>query len=243
MRQNIIRNDNFWEMACKNDDSWTWKSIMHVRDEVMSTTYNAIGPGIAHDITPYLAANGKIASSLIYEVLRRRSLPVAWGKFLWSGLQCKRWSFIVWLALRERLYTRHRLYLRGVCDTSLCALCGLEEETEAHLWMRCTYVADVAQHLMVWMHISHWDVSLQGWMDWFDSDPRQTSCIFQTKLLMLCSLVYNTWKAQNRVVFGEAFAPPLDCARSIISLCKDRMRVKCRPLSHKDNRWLVKLGV
>ncbi|KAL7243272.1 hypothetical protein ACSBR1_015639 [Camellia fascicularis] len=66
-------------------------------------------------------------------------LKVPWSKLLWGPPFIPRVSFIVWLAIHERLNTRDRLQAFGLVPHSNCPFCNDHEESHSHLFFRCAY--------------------------------------------------------------------------------------------------------
>ena len=87
----------------------------------------------------------KFDCSKVYDLIRRRGENVSWGKIMWQGPQCRRWSFILWLASKGRLQTRARLFDRGGVDSPDCTFCEIMSETEEYLWIFCPYVKEVSK--------------------------------------------------------------------------------------------------
>ena len=53
----------------------------------------------------------------------QNNLKASWAKLIWSNSNIPRRSFILWLALHNRLPTRDRLSKWAVCETDVCVLC------------------------------------------------------------------------------------------------------------------------
>ncbi len=118
---------------------------------------------------------------------------------------------------------RHTL---GSHQSNLCELCGVFEESEQHLWFECTYIQQVSTIIWRWLGVTVRMHSLREWFDWFDGDPKKKHIIFQTKLMALCSIVYHTWRARNLAIFHGTRWSVDECAKVIITTCKDRLLAK-----------------
>lgn len=54
--------------------------------------------------------------------LMKPEQQMSWTKIVWSPSNLPRHSFIIWLALHNRLMTREKLFDWGVANSNVCAL-------------------------------------------------------------------------------------------------------------------------
>lgn len=57
-----------------------------------------------------------------------------WSKMVWAKFNTPKHSFMIWLAVQDRLKTRERLKNIGVIDITNFMLCGNQDETNNHLY-------------------------------------------------------------------------------------------------------------
>ena len=76
------RRGSFWSTQAREDDSCVWKGILRVRDEFMCRIDPLIWIGSAYDLNPILGPSGRVMSSLVYDVFRRRAPLVEWGSII-----------------------------------------------------------------------------------------------------------------------------------------------------------------
>ncbi|KAL6525495.1 hypothetical protein OROHE_015802 [Orobanche hederae] len=81
--------------------------------------------------------SGLYSSSSALRFLRGPSVPVPWAPLLCGPGKIPRHSFILWLAIQERLSTMDKPWLRQV--DGVCVLCGMDLETHSHLFFQCPY--------------------------------------------------------------------------------------------------------
>lgn len=72
------------------------------------------------------------------------------------------WTFILYLALNERLQTRETLAAWGIVDDSRCVLCSSGMDSSEHLFFVCGYSATLWRKILHWMHI---DNQVLGWKE------------------------------------------------------------------------------
>ncbi|XP_059315759.1 uncharacterized protein LOC132066468 [Lycium ferocissimum] len=86
----------------------------------------------------------------IYKLLRGHYPKVAWRRLVCNNRGSPRWTFILRLALCDRLQARTRLAKWGIIDDAKCPLCDGAPETVAHLFFEC---ARIWQRLLRWQGI------------------------------------------------------------------------------------------
>ena len=160
------------------NNSPIWKGLIRTRDDVIRGLDLLVMHGSPPDFSSLIGGNVIIQSGRVYDVLRHRSAQVDWGPITLSKGQCRRWCFILWMAVRGKMALRSRLFSASVIDSSECVLCNGASETEEHLWFQCPYIRDVADRVLDWAGICHREASLQNWLQWFGQDPRPGSFMF-----------------------------------------------------------------
>ncbi|XP_028090507.1 uncharacterized protein LOC114290746 [Camellia sinensis] len=74
-----------------------------------------------------------------WECWRDKGPKVTWSNLIWGPPVIPRVSFIVWLAIHERLNTGDRLQIFGLLTSPSCPLCCAPEENHSHLFFGCLY--------------------------------------------------------------------------------------------------------
>ncbi|XP_048620298.1 uncharacterized protein LOC106436937 [Brassica napus] len=77
------------------------------------------------------------SSSKIWDRLRLKRNKVGWYRVVWFLQGVPRYSFITWLAIKNRLSTGDRMRQWGMIQG--CELCGKRDETRDHLYFACLY--------------------------------------------------------------------------------------------------------
>lgn len=83
------------------------------------------------DFKPFLS------SSRTWDQIRERKYTVFWSRAVWFPQGVPRFSFIVWLAVRNRLSTGDRM--RAWSIQQGCVMCGERDETRDHIFFACPY--------------------------------------------------------------------------------------------------------
>ncbi|XP_048611581.1 uncharacterized protein LOC106393637 [Brassica napus] len=72
-----------------------------------------------------------------WDQIRESKAKVSWSKSAWFTQGVPRYSFIVWLAVKNRLSTGDRM--RAWAIQQSCLFCGERDETREHLFFACPY--------------------------------------------------------------------------------------------------------
>ena len=62
--------------------------------------------------------------------------------------------------------------------------------------------------------------------------------MFESKLLILSGIVYFTWRARNKKIFGEESWPFVVCAKMIIDDCRMRIGIRASKWKGKGGAWV-----
>ncbi|XP_039043535.1 uncharacterized protein LOC120182715 [Hibiscus syriacus] len=98
----VIKEQNFWQINPGPNVSWSTRRLFNLRSEAMSLNSDTC------------------TVKEIYEDIRTKGQKIPWHKLIWFPLHIPKHSFIVWMALQNRLPTRDRLQIMGINTDSLC---------------------------------------------------------------------------------------------------------------------------
>lgn len=242
MNENLLKGQGLLEVQLTARDSWLWKCTVRVAQE-FCTQYEEKASilGLEGSALAALERPGKHLPKLAYEVLRGRGEAIPWGEMIWVSQQCKRWSFITWLAAQDRLHTRARLFKWNAIQAQDCVLCGAEVEDRNHLWFECAYSRGVVDIVMKWLGVTVRFPTIQGWLSWFAEGDAKKTAMFQSRLYAITSVIYNIWRARNLAILRNTYMRIEETAGLIVHECKERLRVKGRSTSRVDRTWRERL--
>ncbi|KAL0701311.1 hypothetical protein Bca4012_057433 [Brassica carinata] len=86
------------------------------------------------------------SSAKTWDQIRERKATVFWSKSVWFQQGVPRFSFIIWLAVKNRLSTGDRMRSLGIQQG--CVLCGEPDETWDHIFFACPYSFTVWDNLV-----------------------------------------------------------------------------------------------
>lgn len=135
------------------------------------------------------------STSKTWEQIRNKREPVGWSKVIWFTLGVPRFSFITWLAVKNRLSTGDRMRSWGMIQG--CPLCGEPDETRDHLFFACHYSFTVwhglANHILGTHTDPDWHLTLSH-LQGVGGSSLDTILI---KVLLFQTTIYHLWREQN----------------------------------------------
>jgi hypothetical protein len=87
--------------------------------------------------------DGLLNAKKAYFHLFPSTATVAWAVWIWHSFIPPSSSFVVWRALHDRLPTDENLIKRGCTVVSVCSLCLAGLETTSHLFLSCSFAAQL----------------------------------------------------------------------------------------------------
>ncbi|CAH9133061.1 unnamed protein product [Cuscuta epithymum] len=194
-----LKGRSVWDFVPRNRDSMFMKKLSHIRDQIKRCFNNL------NDTIMGLNArseNGKLVSGKIYELLRTKGTVRACMSFIWKSYIPPKFSFNVWLALRNRLPTQDNLsYLHIV---NRCDLCKGGLETMPHLFFLCPYTCRVWEHIKDWLGLTREMSTLNSSVKWILKNHKGSKIKGKAARIAFCATVYYLWHARNANRFDEA---------------------------------------
>ena len=152
----------------------------------------------------YAAANKQYSCRTAWEVLRCQHQKVEWADLIWNKEAIPRCSMIWWLACKNRLSTKDRLYSWGIITDNRCVLCADNEESRDHLYFGCSYTREVWNDALFKCNLQY---ICNNWADEVQEATRRfRGASMQAKMgrLAFTVVVYCIWKERNQRIFkGE----------------------------------------
>ncbi|GJZ07560.1 RNA-directed DNA polymerase, eukaryota, reverse transcriptase zinc-binding domain protein [Tanacetum coccineum] len=93
--------------------------------------------------------DGKFTIKQAYKDLCDSSDVVKWHKMIWFTQNIPKHSFILWIAVQNRLVTQDKVRRWGSIDMMVCPLCKKDMDSHQHLFFQCEYSAEVWERIKV----------------------------------------------------------------------------------------------
>ncbi|CAI9261358.1 unnamed protein product [Lactuca saligna] len=124
------------------NNSWSWPQewiaiIPQLRDHQLPI----LNPLVA-DRTLWRKRDGQVVEFDIQQVWRDLNFcgqKVPWAHLVWFKQCIPRLSFILWLAIQERLMTQDRMRFWDKNKNLKCVFCNLQPDSHNHLFFECSY--------------------------------------------------------------------------------------------------------
>lgn len=166
--------------------------VMELRNQILNASIHGVDK---------ITWDGALKVNLnhIWNSIRTSGLMPSWFSIVWHSFAISKCSFIVWLAMKDRLFTKTRMQTYGMQVDPLCLLCGNDPETVEHLFAGCSYISDIL-NLCPFQFKEDWAEYLQG---------RLTTTITrgwksQMAALYLNITMYQVWRERNHRVHNQS---------------------------------------
>ncbi|CAH9069809.1 unnamed protein product [Cuscuta europaea] len=188
-----------WTFVPHNRDSQLMKRLVLIRDMIVSK-FSSIA-----ETTTYLEKmifNGKLSSSKVYDLLRLKATPHAWMSFIWKDYIPPKFSFIMWLAFRNRLPTYDNMIYLDVAN--VCPFCKGDPETVPHLYFDCTCTGQLWNNVKDRLGISRQMASLKSVVKWTQRECKGAHIRAKATRIAFSYTIYWIWRTRNAIRFDGA---------------------------------------
>ncbi|GJU03985.1 zinc finger, CCHC-type containing protein [Tanacetum coccineum] len=114
-------------------------------------------------------SNGELKQFSIRQVwsdYKFNYLEVSWKKLVWFSQCIPSHSFVLWMAIHERLQTQDRVFQWNNDASMRCFLCKQTMDSHDHLFVQCTYAEEVWKNVRVIGYLSqlkhNWDDTISA---------------------------------------------------------------------------------
>jgi len=156
------------------------------------------------DSTPiWDSRGGTYSCSETWDKLRVRIPEVVWWKLVWFYQAIPKHSFLLWLACRDTIVTKHKMFSWGYIGDVNCLFCHGCMEDRDHLFFICSFSRRVWRVVMAVCLIENppicWDEVLQWGLAVFHGKT------IKAYLGRLCIgvVVYHFWRQRNDFQHGN----------------------------------------
>ncbi|XP_074303465.1 uncharacterized protein LOC141637942 [Silene latifolia] len=114
--------------------------------------------------------------------------------FLWNNSNIPKHSFVGWMTVKGRMFTKDRMQGFGMPTNGLCEFCLVNQEDHAHLLYECVYSQKCGEGLTEWLGVT---VPLHDLVQWSIRWRSKSLMKKQILLAAIIALWYHLWKARN----------------------------------------------
>ncbi|GJT98779.1 RNA-directed DNA polymerase, eukaryota, reverse transcriptase zinc-binding domain protein [Tanacetum coccineum] len=225
-----------------DNDGWKWPNDWYGKFP-MITSLNV--PTIAADIDDKLAwktSKGMITEfsvTSVYHDLRGQSPIAPWWKLIWFAQCIPKHSFIMWLAIQDRLTTQDKLQRWGNQAVNRCCLCLNHSEDLKHLFFQCSFSTDVWNRAQLMgdmkINMNDWQSVIQGMIDAGNGDNIKSIL----RRLLLAACVYHIWQERNNRIFKDSMKSGVEIFKGLVEVIK----YKLLGITMKDSKVVTDMEV
>lgn len=141
-----------------------------------------------------------------WQVIREKHLSCFWSKMVWFKHATPKFSFILWMAMKERLTTGERMSRWGGNVDTACVFCQDPFETLARLFFECPYSSQIWEVLMKGVMGTHYTSNWRS-ITRAALDNTQGKIKLFVVRYVLQAAVHTVWRERNRRRHGESPSP------------------------------------
>ncbi|XP_022853426.1 uncharacterized protein LOC111374897 [Olea europaea var. sylvestris] len=128
-------------------------------------------------------------------------MKVAWTEIIWNSYITPKHAFILLLGARSKLLTKDKLKHLNIDRRYI--FCGVDEETECHLFFSCPISFAILGHVRDWLGIRRSMSTRPSALKWIKKEVQWTTWHSKAKWIALASTIYHLWMACNRDIFED----------------------------------------
>ncbi|KAK4384184.1 hypothetical protein Sango_3083700 [Sesamum angolense] len=186
------------------DGDWSWPPIMDL--ECIEILHML--PIIHNGSDSILWRGGGFSTKTVYDIFRNHGPKVGWYSLLLGPCKIPRYSFVLWMAILDKLSTMDKPWLSHL--GGVCVMCGREMETHEHLFFRCNYSRQCIRILkgtvrFTWPNQA-WAVDIA----WASKRWNGRHIVQVAYRALLAAIVYHIWTSITRTKrYGDMGSPCL----------------------------------
>ena len=184
------------------EGEWQWPySFSPALMEVRAVMHLLPSPSGSQDTVLWIPSpHGQFTSSHTWAHLRNPTPKVPWYRLVWFPGNIPRHSFIMWLAILNRLSTHDRIYTFTQGPLA-CVLCHAGMESHDHLFFGCSFSSFVWQGILHRLELSHSAPSWGSLVNWATGTWKKKTPSHTIAKMCLESTVYHIWRERNARTF------------------------------------------
>ena len=177
--------------------------------------------------------SNQFSTKKTWQAIRQSRAECSWSRGVWFPQSTLKYSFLVWVAIRNRLQTHDRMKMWNTSIDTKCILCEEEEETCQHLFFECKYSEKVWRKLVGGIMKDDFTHDWNEIIGIISTHGRETTEGFLLRYAFQ-ALVHSIWRERNARRHGEQ---PRD-VEIIYKLVDKTIRLKLLAVKNKGKRYL-----
>ncbi|KAL0291493.1 UNVERIFIED_CONTAM: hypothetical protein Sangu_3263200 [Sesamum angustifolium] len=216
------------------DGAWCWPLITDM--ECIEITH--VLPTIHNGSDSILWRGGDFSTKVVYDIFRSPGPKVGWYSLLLGPCKIPKYSFVLWLAIIEKLSTMDKPWLSHL--GGVCVLCGRAVETHEHLFFRCSYSRRCIRVLKSIVRFSWPNRAWGEDITWASKRYMGRHIVQAAYRALLAAIVYHIWQERNQRVFKHITRTSSTIARNAIDAIRQKI-LSIELLDSVSSRGLYRL--
>lgn len=173
-----------------------------------------------------------------WDQLRNSSPKVDWHSGVWFSKATPKFSFVVWLAAKNRLSTGDRMRVWNVAVNPKCCFCNAPMESRDHLFFDCAYSREIWLGLMGGLLSTSYSHSWRDLIGLLTGNALDAKTLFLLRYCFQC-VVHTIWLERNQRRHGGLPSPPQSIIQKVDRQCRNRFSSLAGPDSkYRDSLQL-----
>ncbi|KAG7578924.1 Viral movement protein [Arabidopsis thaliana x Arabidopsis arenosa] len=164
----------------------------------------------------------KFSTKETWEATREAKPKVEWYRGIWFSHATPKYSFLAWLAIKNRLTTGDRMLCWNVGVDPSCIFCREPLETRSHLFFTCHYTKEVWSGLTSKLLSQHFPTSCDTIIKLLTDKSLGNECLFLIRYTFQLT-VHSIWKERNIRRHGETPTPSAHLLRGLDKQIRNRI--------------------
>uniref|UniRef100_A0A5B7BDA2 Reverse transcriptase zinc-binding domain-containing protein n=1 Tax=Davidia involucrata TaxID=16924 RepID=A0A5B7BDA2_DAVIN len=166
------------------------------------------------------SSSGVFTICSAWNCIRTRNQKTNWWRFPNSIPTC---SFVLWMAIREKLNTQDRILSYGGIPSMSCVFCAQPVESHDHLFFQCIFTKELWLHLLARCELVWIEDNWQHTIEWARTKLCGKTLKHYIGKLVFSITVYTIWLERNRRTFAHEHKDMPRLITDIQNLVKGRL--------------------
>ncbi|GJX72998.1 reverse transcriptase zinc-binding domain-containing protein [Tanacetum coccineum] len=166
----------------------------------------------------------KFYVSIAYSDMNIHYPRIPWWKLIWFSQCIPKHSFIVWLAIQDRLTTQDKLD-GGDNEVNRCCLCCQASEDIKHLMFQCPFSRDLWIKVKGIVDIEYNRVDLMDITQFLIDAGNGNNIKSIIRRVAFSASIYNIWQERNGRIFRDVKRSCEDVFNKIVDTIKHRLLI------------------
>ncbi|PWA73992.1 reverse transcriptase zinc-binding domain-containing protein [Artemisia annua] len=189
-----------------NNGSWSWPEEWSDKFPVLNNIQIPILQNDVPDKVLWVTNSGnrtEFATKWVWKDLCDIGNKVLWKDVVWFLQSIPRHSFVLWMAVQDRLMTQDRIAIWKPNDDMKCVFCKLNQDSHEHLFFQCKYTKNVWIEMQKLMD-KRFSFTWHSIIDEFSQLKANRSIWSIIRRLVLGATIYFIWQERNTRLFKNS---------------------------------------